>query len=682
MTIINTKIKNIDRFIFSFLILFVATLNNSIFLNQIGFFSVYILIIIRSYYLKDNLIKENKLNHVFVILTAVFLITAILSPYKEEALIRSVKKILLIPIIYSLIYFIDEKVKAEKIIKTYLAASLVTSIFYLLFAFYHYIYHLYSLESKGPSPFQYVMTAGGLMSFTTLFFFSYFLNEDVSKKNKLLLFLSFVISLVALIASYTRAAWLGTIFGLITIIVLKKKWIIIIPSLLVLFSFIFMFNNDSKVDLYKIENNTLKHSSTLNTNGRPNDILITKDYKILVADYENGLILLNNNKILNQKKFSVPITNLIMLNDSLYVLYTLDQRFLILKIVKDKTTIIDSFYTKGKTVDFKFYNNKFYVADEDSGLTIFDNPSILQGNLIKYKGISKFIVKDSIVIIDNREQKSLFLKKIISDKYFADIDSIKINSSSSNIFQFDDTILLQTDKELISFRIVSNKFEKVQVLKINGCFKSVHNDSLIYLLSMNGKLYGLYKINEELKSKEFYDFKKTITSFDVKNDNLAITHFYRNRVTSIFDKYHITNFERLNIWKTGIKMFLSSPIYGVGDIDLQKVYQNFKDPHLKENFGHLHNNFINWLVVYGVVGTILILFVFIKIFLFLIELYKKNKNEKILSSFMIGTIASFVSFAFAGLGEYNYGDQEIMTVLWFLLGLNLAFYRVLSGENK
>lgn len=682
MTNINTKIKNIDRLIISFLILFAATLNNSIFLNQIGFFSVYILIFIRSYYLKDNLIKEHKLNNVFAILIIVFFITAILSPYKEEALIRSIKKILLIPIVYSLIYFIDERVKAEKIIKTYLAASLVTSIFYLFFVFYHYIYHLYSLESKGPSPFQYVMTAGGLMSFSTLFFFSYFVNENVSKKIKLFLFLSFVISLVALIGSYTRAAWLGTIFGIIAIIVIKKKWIIIIPSLLVILSLIFIFNNESKVDLYKIENYKLKHFFTFNTEGRANDILITKGNKLLVADYDNGLILLNKNKTLNKKKFSVPITNIINLNDSLYVLYTLDQRFFILKIINDKLTTIDSFYTKGKTVDFKFYNNKFYVADEDSGLTIINNLTNLQGSFIRYKGISKFIVRDSIVVIDNREKKSLLLKRIVTDKYFTNIDSIKINSSTSNIFQFDARILLQTDKELISLKINSNKFVIEKEIKINGCFKSVQNDSLINLLSMNGKLYSLYKYNGKLKAKEFYDFNKSLTSFDIKNDNIAITHYYRNRITSIFDKYHITNFERLNIWKTGFKIFLSSPVYGVGDIDLQKVYQKFKDPHLKENFGHLHNNIINWLVVYGIVGTILILFVFIKIFLFLNKLYKKKNNEKILSSFMLGTIASFISYAFAGLGEYNFGDQEIMTALWFMLGLNLSFYRILSGENK
>ncbi len=681
MTDSNLKIKNIDRLIFSFLVLFAATLNNSIFLNQIGFFSVYILIIIKAYYLKENPIKGNKLNQVFLILIVVFLLTAILSPYKEEALIRSIKKILLIPIVYSLIYFVDERAKAGKIIKTYLVAALITNIIYLLFSSYHYIYHLYSLEKRGPSPFQYVMTAGGLMSFTALFFFSYFLNEKVSQKIKALLFISFTVSIVSVIASYTRAAWLGTIFGLITIIIIKKKWKILISFLIILFSFIFLFNNESKVGLYKIENNKLNHILTLNTNGRANDILITNDNKKLVADYENGVILLKNNNTIFHRKFSVPITNVNMWNDSLFVAYTLDQRFFLLKFKNEAITVLDSFYTKGKTVDFKLFDNKFYVADEDSGLTIFNNPIRLRGNFIKYKGISKFAVIDSIIIIYNREKQSLLLKKLIDNKYFVNMDSIKFNSSIENIFRFNDQILLQTEKELIIYKIISNKFIKEQVTKISGCFKSVENDSLIYLISINGKLYLAENFDGKLKIKELYDFKKTITSFDVRDNNLVITSYYRNRITSVFDKYHITNFERFNIWKTGIKIFLSSPIYGVGDIDLQKVYQIFKDPHLKENFGHLHNNFVNWLVVYGLVGTILILYVFIRIFLFLIKFYRSNKNEEIISSFIIGTIASFVAFTFSGIGEYNFGDQEIMTVLWFLLGLNLALYKIVSEKK-
>ena len=60
---------------------------------------------------------------------------------------------------------IDDKQKAKLFFKVYIGAALVTIIAYIVFAYEHFISQFYLLQSKGPSPFQYVMTAGGLISF-------------------------------------------------------------------------------------------------------------------------------------------------------------------------------------------------------------------------------------------------------------------------------------------------------------------------------------------------------------------------------------------------------------------------------------------------------------------------------------------------------------------------------------
>jgi hypothetical protein len=48
----------------------------------------------------------------------------------------------------------------------------------------------------------------------------------------------------------------------------------------------------------------------------------------------------------------------------------------------------------------------------------------------------------------------------------------------------------------------------------------------------------------------------------------------------------------------------------------------------------------------------------------------------------LGALAAFIGFLFAGLGEWNFGDQEIVTMLWFTLGLNIAFYKTYILEDK
>lgn len=142
----------------------------------------------------------------------------------------------------------------------------------------------------------------------------------------------------------------------------------------------------------------------------------------------------------------------------------------------------------------------------------------------------------------------------------------------------------------------------------------------------------------------------------------------------MFDPYHETNYERLNIWRVGFKIFKDYPVVGVGDIDLGNIYRRYKDEYLKENFGHLHNNFMQWLVTLGVFGFAAILFMLVNIFLLNIKIYRTVKDEPVASSFAIGALASFVGFIASGLGEYNFGDQEILTMVWFTIGLNLAFY--------
>jgi hypothetical protein len=44
------------------------------------------------------------------------------------------------------------------------------------------------------------------------------------------------------------------------------------------------------------------------------------------------------------------------------------------------------------------------------------------------------------------------------------------------------------------------------------------------------------------------------------------------------------------------------------------------------------------------------------------------------SSFSLGVIGSFIAFLVAGLTEMNFGDHEIITMVWFMVGMNYEFY--------
>jgi len=155
----------------------------------------------------------------------------------------------------------------------------------------------------------------------------------------------------------------------------------------------------------------------------------------------------------------------------------------------------------------------------------------------------------------------------------------------------------------------------------------------------------------------------------------------RSRLLSIFDPYLQSNAVRFKLWKAGWKMFLDHPFFGVGDIDLQKLYKEYKNPYDKEIQGHMHNNFIHVLVILGLFGFLSVIYLFVKLLLILVKIYKDTKDIKFISSYALGALASFCAFTVAGLTEMNFGDHEIITLVWFTFGLNIALYKF-SKQNK
>ena len=96
----------------------------------------------------------------------------------------------------------------------------------------------------------------------------------------------------------------------------------------------------------------------------------------------------------------------------------------------------------------------------------------------------------------------------------------------------------------------------------------------------------------------------------------------------------------------------------------------------------MHNNFVHLLVILGIVGFAVVMFMLFKIFQLHLKIYNTVKDIPFVSSYALGATAAFVGFLFSGLGEWNFGDQEIITMVWFSLGLNIAFYKSYLKDTK
>jgi O-antigen ligase len=154
-----------------------------------------------------------------------------------------------------------------------------------------------------------------------------------------------------------------------------------------------------------------------------------------------------------------------------------------------------------------------------------------------------------------------------------------------------------------------------------------------------------------------------------------------NRAKSIIDPSDVTNHTRLVMWATGLKIFADHPILGIGDSDAHKVYVQYKAPDDQEPGGHLHNNFVMLLVTLGVVGFSVVCVMFVKILRVEYLVFKTTAVDWLAGSVALGSFAGFVGFLVNGLFEWNFGDHEIMVLIWFSVGLTLAAGRLFNLER-
>ncbi|MBK6681806.1 MAG: O-antigen ligase family protein [Ignavibacteriales bacterium] len=143
-----------------------------------------------------------------------------------------------------------------------------------------------------------------------------------------------------------------------------------------------------------------------------------------------------------------------------------------------------------------------------------------------------------------------------------------------------------------------------------------------------------------------------------------------------------SNRNRLVMWRIGWEIFKDNPFFGVGDIDLAGIFKEYNRPYEKEIKGHLHNNFFHLLATLGGFGIISILLLLYMMLLRMYKIFKSTQQKSFHRALLMGSLACFASFTGAGLTEFNFGDHEIITMVWFSVGLSFAVAKVSNNLMK
>jgi putative inorganic carbon (HCO3(-)) transporter len=151
----------------------------------------------------------------------------------------------------------------------------------------------------------------------------------------------------------------------------------------------------------------------------------------------------------------------------------------------------------------------------------------------------------------------------------------------------------------------------------------------------------------------------------------------RQRALSSFDPSHPRNVERVHMWSTGMKIWLDYPLTGVGDIGTAEIYREYMPTGAREVAGHFHSNPVHLAVTVGALGLAAVGWLFWRVLRMEITLCRRLRGQRTLALGLVkGSLGALVAFHVEGLFEWNFGDAEVVMLLWFTVGLVFAAARL------
>ncbi len=135
---------------------------------------------------------------------------------------------------------------------------------------------------------------------------------------------------------------------------------------------------------------------------------------------------------------------------------------------------------------------------------------------------------------------------------------------------------------------------------------------------------------------------------------------------------------RLEMWQGGWEMVKDRPLLGMGDRNLESLAPNYYGDADTVYFGHLHSNFVQLAVIWGIPGLLLGLFFIFQPVVLLVRRWLKLGVEKtpakVYAGWVLGACGVWAGFVLAGFTEWFFGDAETMLIYLAFLGCALVPY--------
>ncbi len=157
-----------------------------------------------------------------------------------------------------------------------------------------------------------------------------------------------------------------------------------------------------------------------------------------------------------------------------------------------------------------------------------------------------------------------------------------------------------------------------------------------------------------------------------------------SRARSLFDPNDPTAVERLYLWGSGLGILRDHPITGIGPGMLSSVLPRYAHPESRyPRAGHLHNTPLQVAVERGLLGLGAWLWIWIAFVGQVLKLWRRLPSGAMRERWLVtGPLAAVAGFLVAGLFEYNFGDSEVVMLIYVAMAMPFIAERSLTQGGE
>lgn len=171
----------------------------------------------------------------------------------------------------------------------------------------------------------------------------------------------------------------------------------------------------------------------------------------------------------------------------------------------------------------------------------------------------------------------------------------------------------------------------------------------------------------------------------------ATPHAIRERAKNIANLADTSVVKRFYMWESGLRMWLDKKLLGFGPGQVKYRHPSYANPKKKHTghpdpyrgfklppyanptkkyTGHLHNNVVQMAVERGALGLGAWLWAWVGYFVLVVRRIRDTRDAPFGTRFrVVGGLAVAAGFLSAGMFEYNFGDSEVVMLMFFASAL-------------